>query len=34
MKECQKIATFIGEALEKEMPNVFSTIDWRKGMFM
>ena len=33
-KEAVIIATFIGEALEKEMPNVFSTIDWRKGMFM
>lgn len=33
-KECQDIATLIGQALEKEMPNVFSNIDWRKGMFM
>ena len=33
-KEAVIIATLIGEALEKEMPNVFSTIDWRKGMFM
>ena len=33
-KEAVIIATFIGEALEKEMPSVFSTIDWRKGMFM
>lgn len=33
-KECQDIATLIGEALEKELPNVFSTIDWRKGLFM
>jgi thymidylate synthase (FAD) len=33
-KEVVIIATLIGEALEKEMPNVFSTIDWRKGMFM
>lgn len=33
-KECQDIALLIGEALEKEMPNVFSNIDWRKGMFM
>ena len=24
----------VGEILEKEMPKVFSTIDWRKGMFM
>lgn len=33
-KECQDIATLIGAALEKEMPNVFSEIDWRKGMFL
>lgn len=33
-KECQDIATLIGEALEQELPNVFSIIDWRKGMFM
>ena len=33
-KECQDIATLVGEILEKEMPKVFSTIDWRKGMFM
>lgn len=33
-KEAIVIATLIGEALEKEMPNVFSTIDWRQGMFM
>ena len=33
-KEAIEIATLIGEALEKEMPNVFSTIEWRKGMFM
>ena len=33
-KEIQIIATHIGEILEKEMPKVFSTIDWRKGMFM
>lgn len=33
-KEAVIVATFIGEALEKEMPSVFSTIDWRKGMFM
>jgi thymidylate synthase (FAD) len=33
-KEIQIIATEIGELLEKEMPGVFSTIDWRKGMFM
>ena len=34
MKECQKIATFIGEILEQEMPKVFSSINWKKGMFM
>lgn len=33
-KEIQLIATHIGEILEKEMPGVFSQIDWRKGMFM
>ena len=33
-KECQNIATLVGEILEKEMPKVFSTIDWKKGMFM
>jgi thymidylate synthase (FAD) len=33
-KEIQIIATEIGELLEREMPGVFSTIDWRKGMFM
>lgn len=33
-KEIVIIATLIGEILEKEMPNVFSTIDWKKGMFM
>jgi thymidylate synthase (FAD) len=32
--ECVAIATLIGEALELEMPNVFSQIDWRKGMFL
>lgn len=33
-KECREIATAIGEILEKEMPNVFASIDWRKGMFL
>ena len=33
-KECRDIAKAIGEELEKELPNVFSTIHWRKGMFM
>jgi thymidylate synthase (FAD) len=33
-KEARAIAACIGEALEIEMPNLFATIDWRKGMFM
>jgi thymidylate synthase ThyX len=33
-KEVQIIATKIGEILEKEMPGVFATINWRNGMFM
>lgn len=33
-KEIVVLANLVGEALEKEMPNVFSNIDWRKGMFM
>lgn len=33
-KEVRDIATAIGEELEKELPNVFNNIDWRKGMFM
>lgn len=33
-KECTDIATLVGEALEKELPNVFSIIEWRKGLFM
>lgn len=33
-KECQEIATLIGELLEKEMPNLFKEIEWRKGMFV
>lgn len=33
-KEVREIAELIGGALEKELPNVFSTIDWRNGMFM
>lgn len=32
--ECRILANLIGEELEKEMPTVFSSIDWRKGMFM
>ncbi len=33
-KECQDIAKLIGEALEKDMPNVFKAIEWRNGLFM
>lgn len=33
-KEIRVIATLIGEALEKELPNIFSVIDWRNGMFL
>lgn len=33
-KECRIIAQLIGEELEKELPNVFSTINWKNGMFM
>ena len=33
-KEIVEIATLIGEFLEKDMPKVFSTINWKKGMFM
>lgn len=33
-KEAREIATLIGESLEKELPNVFGTIDWKNGMFM
>ena len=33
-KEAVEIATLVGEALEKELPNVFGTIDWKNGMFM
>lgn len=33
-KECRVIANLVGEELEKHLPNVFSVIDWRKGMFM
>jgi thymidylate synthase (FAD) len=32
--EIQHIAQLIGEALEKELPQVFSVIDWKKGMFL
>lgn len=33
-KEIVELAILVGEALEKEMPNVFASIDWRNGMFM
>ena len=33
-KEIQELAYEIGEILEKEMPGVFATINWRNGMFM
>lgn len=33
-KEIREIACLIGEELEKILPNVFSRIDWRNGMFM
>ena len=33
-KEVRDIATRIGEELEKELPEVMSTIDWRNGLFM
>ena len=33
-KEVRLIATAIGEALEEELPNVFSKIPWRTGIFM
>ena len=33
-KECRDIAYEIGLALESELPEIMSTIDWRNGMFM
>jgi len=33
-KEVQDIANRIGEELEKELPEIMSTIDWRNGLFM
>ena len=33
-KEVRDIATSIGEELEKDLPGVFSNIDWRRGLFM
>ena len=32
--EIRDIATRIGEELEKELPEIMSTIDWRNGLFM
>ena len=32
--EIVKLAKQVGDILEKEMPNVFASIDWRKGMFL
>lgn len=33
-KEVRDIANMMGEALEKELPNIFKDIDWRNGLFM
>lgn len=33
-KEIRDIATRIGEELEKELPEIMSTIDWRNGLFL
>jgi thymidylate synthase (FAD) len=33
-KEVRDIATRIGEELEKELPEIMQTIDWKNGMFM
>lgn len=33
-KEVRDIATAIGEELEKQLPDVFSKINWRNGLFM
>ena len=33
-KEVRDIATRIGEELEKELPEIMSTINWRNGMFL
>lgn len=32
--EIRDIATRIGEELEKELPEIMSTINWRNGMFL
>ena len=33
-KEVRDIATRIGEELEKELPEIMGTIDWRNGLFL
>lgn len=33
-KEVRDIATAIGEELEKEIPEIMGSVDWRNGMFM
>ena len=33
-KEVRDIATRIGEELEKELPEIMSTINWRNGLFL
>lgn len=33
-KEIVELATLVGEELEKQLPKVFTSIDWRNGMFM
>lgn len=33
-KEIVELATLVGEELEKQLPIVFTSIDWRNGMFM
>lgn len=33
-KEVRDIATRVGEELEQQLPNVFSKINWRNGLFM
>lgn len=32
--EVRRIAERMGEELEKELPDIFGRLDWRKGMFM
>lgn len=33
-KECREIAEQVGLELEKQLPNVFAQIDWKRGMFL